>query len=123
MSPSERVEGAFWQDLRQDLEDDDFRRHYVLTSRRIAAIDCLVHQLDAHREACGLSKAELARAVGKTPEAVRRLLTANNPNPTLGTFVDLAAAVGLKVTVEPMTEEERRTNCAGLCSPGRLAPN
>jgi DNA-binding phage protein len=115
--------GAFWEDLQRDLGDEEFRRHYVLSSLRITATDALVNALDAQREAYGMSKADLARAAGKTPEAVRRLLTVDNPNPTLGTFVELAAVLGMKLTVQPMTEEERDASRLAPCPPGRLAPS
>jgi hypothetical protein len=120
-SSTDQPTGTFWADLNRDLEDEEFRHHYVLTSLRIAAIDALVNEIDARREACGMSKADLARAVDKSPEAIRRLLTVDSPNPTLGTFVELAAVLGLKITVQPMTDEERRSSHDALCPPGRLA--
>jgi DNA-binding XRE family transcriptional regulator len=122
-SSAEESMGAFWNDLNQNLHNDEFRYHYALTSLRIAAIDSLVNELDARREACGLSKAELARAVDKSPEAIGQLLTAENPNPTLGTFVELAAVLGLRISVEPMADDERAASCLAPCPPGRLAPS
>jgi hypothetical protein len=122
-SSAEQPTSTFWADLNRDLDDAEFRRHYVLTSLRIAAVDALVNELDARREACGWSKAELARAVDKSPEAIRRLLTVGSPNPTLGTFVELAAVLGLKISVEPMTDEERAANCGTPYPPGQLAPS
>src|SRR5262245_9425502 len=106
-SSTEQPAGTFWEDLNRSLEDDKFRHHYVLSSHRIATVDALVNELDARREACGLSKADLARAVERSPEAIRRLLTVENPNPTLGAFVELATVLGLKISLEPMSDEER----------------
>lgn len=118
---TEQPSGAFWEDLNRSLDDDRFRYHYNLASHRIAAVDALVNELDARRVACGLSKAELARAVDKSPEAIRRLLTVENPNPTLGTFVELATVLGLKISVEPMTDEERMAGRDGSpYPPGQL---
>jgi ribosome-binding protein aMBF1 (putative translation factor) len=90
------------------LRDPEFARHYAAESVRIAAIDAVVNELDELRESAGLSKAQLARAIGAEPSVVRRLLSAQTVNPTLGTVAELAAALGMKVTLEPMSEEERK---------------
>lgn len=92
------------------LRDPEFARHYATESARIAAIDTMVNQLDQLRNAAGFSKAQLARAIGSESSVVRRLLSAPRKaiNPTLGTVAELAAALGMKVTLEPMTEAERK---------------
>ncbi|WXB20221.1 helix-turn-helix transcriptional regulator [Pendulispora albinea] len=46
-----------------------------------------------------MSKAELARAAGVRPEIIRRLFTAEEPNPTLETVVRVIAAVGCTLRV------------------------
>jgi transcriptional regulator with XRE-family HTH domain len=99
----------FWKDLATDLEDPDFLREYVRESVRIATVDAIMNALDRARLAEGLSKADLARAIGAEPAVVRRLFAAGNtnPNPTLGTLVDVAAALGLRIKVEPLPGEER----------------
>jgi DNA-binding phage protein len=95
-------QGAFWDDLARDLEDPEFLREYVVESVRIATIDEVVNAIDDAREAAGLSKAELARAIQKEPATIRRLLSSDNSNPTLGTLAEVAAALGLRITVEPI---------------------
>jgi ribosome-binding protein aMBF1 (putative translation factor) len=90
------------------LRDPEFARHYAAESARIAAIDMVVNELDELRNAAGLSKAQLARAIGSEPSVVRRLLSAQTVNPTLGTVAELAAALGMKVTLEPLSDEERK---------------
>lgn len=99
---------AFWDDLARDLEDPEFLREYVLESMRIATIDEVVNAIDDAREAARLSKAELARAIQKEPATIRRLLSSDNSNPTLGTLAEVAAALGLRITVEPIPEAERQ---------------
>jgi transcriptional regulator with XRE-family HTH domain len=101
---------AFWSDLASDLEDPEFLREYVCESVRIATVDAIINALDDARISEGMSKAELARAIGAEPAVVRRLFAAGNatPNPTLGTLVDLAAALGLRIRVEPLPEEDRQ---------------
>jgi len=99
--------GAFWDDLARDLDDPEFLREYVIESVRIATIDEIVNALDEAREAAGLSKAELARAIRVEPATVRRLFASDKSNPTLGTLAEVAAALGLRVTLEPLADSER----------------
>jgi transcriptional regulator with XRE-family HTH domain len=103
------VASSFWSDLATDLEDPVFLREYVRESVRIATVDTVMNTLDDARLAEGLSKAELARAIGAEPAAVRRLLASGDstPDPTLGTLVDLATALGLRIRLEPLPEEDR----------------
>ena len=98
----------FWDDLAQDLQDPQFLREYVAQSIRIATIDRIVNELDAAREAAGLSKAELARAISSEPATVRRLFSAGHVNPTLGTLAEVAAALGMRVVLEPLDADDRK---------------
>lgn len=100
--------GAFWEDLARDLEDPEFLREFVIESVRIRTIDDVVNALDDARAAAGLSKAELARAIQVEPATIRRLFAAGKPNPTLGTLAEVAAALGMRLTLEPLPDEERR---------------
>lgn len=105
MSPATK---AFWDDLAADLTDPELRRHYILESERIAAIDRVINLLDEVRQQEGLSKAELARAVERKPEAVRRLLTSKSVNPQFSVIAELAAVLGYRVTLEPMSKQDRK---------------
>jgi transcriptional regulator with XRE-family HTH domain len=98
---------AFWDDLIEDLADPEFLRAYVVESVRIATVDRIMNQLDDARIAAGLSKAALARAVGSNPDAIRRLLTARQVNPTLGTLAEIAAVFGLRITLEPLSDSAK----------------
>ncbi|MCL4446347.1 MAG: helix-turn-helix domain-containing protein [Actinobacteria bacterium] len=97
----------FRKDLCEDLKDPEFLREYVRESVRIATIDQLVNALDDAREVVGLSKADLARAISVEPATVRRLFSADHVNPTLGTLAEVAAALGMRVTLEPLDKAER----------------
>jgi DNA-binding phage protein len=112
----------FWDDLASDLEDPEFLREYVRESVRVATVDAIINAMDDARVAEGMSKAELARVIGAEPAVVRRLFAAGNatPNPTLGTLVDLAAALGLRIRVEPLPDEELRAVTEPLRT-GRVA--
>jgi transcriptional regulator with XRE-family HTH domain len=116
----------FWDDLAKDLEDPEFLREYVCESVRIATIDDLVNELDEAREAAGLSKAELARAISAEPAVVRRLFSAGHVNPTVGTLTAVAAALGMRLTLEPLPKPEREQITRPLmegraADPGALA--
>ena len=106
--------GAFWDDLREDLKDPEFLREYVRESVRIQTIDQVVNALDEAREAAGLSKAALARAVKTEPAVVRRLFSASRVNPTLGTLAEIAAVLGMRVTLEPIPAAEQEYVTAPL---------
>jgi transcriptional regulator with XRE-family HTH domain len=100
--------GLFWEDLARDLEDPGFLREYIISSIRIAMVDGLVNQLDEAREEANMSKAELARAIGAEPAAVRRLLSSGRKNPTLGTVTEVASALGLRLKFEKLPARERK---------------
>ncbi|MCZ3389263.1 MAG: helix-turn-helix transcriptional regulator [Actinomycetia bacterium] len=117
---------VFWDDLARDLESPEFLRDYVVESMRIATVDSIVNAIDDAREAAGLTKAELARAIQKEPATIRRLLSSDNSNPTLGTLAEVAAALGLRITVEPLPKSERKQITQSLlegrsADPKRLA--
>lgn len=93
---------AFWADLAEDLKDPEFLRAYVLESIRTKTVDTIVNVLDAAREDAQMNKANLARAIAAEPASVRRLLSSTSSNPTLGTVSELAAALGYRLTLEPL---------------------
>jgi transcriptional regulator with XRE-family HTH domain len=97
---------TFWDDLAEDLQDPKFLRAYIIESIRIETIDRLVNELDDAREARGLTKAELARAISADPAVIRRLLSPLHRNPTIGSLAEVAAAVGMRVTLEPLPVED-----------------
>jgi DNA-binding phage protein len=94
--------------LARRLEDPEFREEFERRKREIAGIDAVVQELDALREQHGMTKAQLARAIGKNPAAVRRLLTASG-NPELGTVVAMADALGAEVKIVRRPTGERTT--------------
>jgi transcriptional regulator with XRE-family HTH domain len=93
---------VFWDDLATDLEDPEFLREYVAESVRIATIDRIVNELDEARAAAGLTKARLAHSISSEPATVRRLFSSRHVNPTLGTLAEIAAALGMRVVLEPL---------------------
>lgn len=114
------MSGLFWEDLQRDLEDPEFLREYVTESIKIAAVDAIINALDEARMSAGLSKAELARAIGAEPTTIRRLFSSADANPTLGTLAAVAAALGLRISVEPLPPADRKAITDSLRS-GRMS--
>lgn len=79
-------------------KDPEFRAEFERQRREIAQIDAVVRQLDELREEAGMSKAELARAIGKEPSSIRRFFTAD-VNPELKTVAAVADILGAEVRV------------------------
>jgi ribosome-binding protein aMBF1 (putative translation factor) len=77
----------------------DYRTELEAARARIAAVDRVVRALDERRQDLGLSKADLARRAGMRPEAVRRILSSSQANPTLSTVISLASAMSLDIAV------------------------
>jgi ribosome-binding protein aMBF1 (putative translation factor) len=94
------------------MKSPSFAKCYGEARTEVDAIDNMVRALDAAREMSGLTKADLAAALDTRPEVVRRLFTTEHPNPTLSTFIRLAAALGYRVklvrNVIPRVSKRRR---------------
>lgn len=97
----------FWEDLKSESSNPEFARAYAAESIRIATIDAVVNALNDALATEGMSKASLARAAGMKAAAVRRLLSSATVNPTISTVTELAAALGMRLTLEPMSKQER----------------
>ena len=90
--------------LKDRREDPAYDRAYIAARHRIDQIDAIIRALDERRCNLDLSKAELARRADLRPEVVRRLFSAESPNPTLSTVVALAGALELELTAEPLED-------------------
>lgn len=88
----DRLVGEFSQDKEWAAGYERERAHLIAT-------ESILRNIDQARRDKDLSKAELARRIGAEPSVVRRLLSQQVANPTLSRVIDLAAAVGLKVTL------------------------
>ena len=87
--------------LARRLDDPEYRRAYEEARERVDQIDSVIRAFDKRREQLDLTKAELARRAGVKPEAIRRLFSAEKPNPTLTTLVALAGALDLEILPRP----------------------
>jgi DNA-binding phage protein len=84
--------------LSQQLQDPEFRKVFEREKAELEAIDRIINSLESLRDAHHVSKARLARSIGKQESAVRRLLTAPG-NPTLRTVVAVADALDADVAI------------------------
>lgn len=94
-----------------ELRDPAFREAYEQARTEIAQVDAVMRQLDALREASGVTKAELARLIGRNPSTVRRLFTAE-VNPELKTVAAIASVLGARLEVTPSETPAARTRKA-----------
>lgn len=104
--------------LEAEAEDPEFARDFAAEAARIETIDAIINALNDTREDRAMSKAELARAVGIDPSTMRRLLSSQSSNPTLGTVATIAAALGFRVVLEPLPAHDckRLTNPMQACA-------
>lgn len=93
--------------LANRMQDPEFGAEFERASREIRAIDAIVNTLDSMRNMQGMTKAELAREIGKNPASVRRLLTAQS-NPELRTVVAMADALDADVVIVPRSRRGKR---------------
>jgi ribosome-binding protein aMBF1 (putative translation factor) len=93
------------------MEDPEFRAEYERTRREVELIDSIIRSLDSHRTKQGLSKAELARRVGRNPSSIRRLFT-QETNPELKLVVSMLDALGLELSVVEQPKSGSRSRRA-----------
>ena len=88
------------------LADPEFRSEYERARREIAQVDAVIRRLDQLREDAGISKAELARHIGRDPSSIRRLFTARS-NPELTLVASIAEDLGAEIQIVPRTGSRR----------------
>lgn len=105
----ENFESKFWSDLQANLEDSEFEGEFDRELAKIQMVDHIINQLDSIREEQGMTKAQLARKLSAEPANLRRLFSAESPNPTAGTVADIALALGYRLTLLPISNSKSRT--------------
>jgi ribosome-binding protein aMBF1 (putative translation factor) len=99
------------------LGSPEFRAEYERTRRELEQVNAVMQQLDDLRVGAGLSKADLAREIGRNDAVVRRLFT-SQVNPELRTVAALAAALDAEIQIvlrprSPRRQRARHTEPAG----------
>ncbi|MHB8246149.1 MAG: helix-turn-helix transcriptional regulator [Acidimicrobiales bacterium] len=103
--------GHYQRRRARELEDSAFEAEYRRARAEIAQVDAIMRQLDALREASGISKAKLARLIGRNPSTVRRLFTAE-VNPELKTIAAIASVLGARLEITSEEPRERSLESA-----------
>jgi DNA-binding phage protein len=88
---------AFDRYVDEQKKDPAFAAEYQRAGVEIRAVDEFVRRVDTARIEKGMTKADLARRISMTPEAMRRLLTSPDVNPTLETVLAVLEAVDLRL--------------------------
>lgn len=95
------AEAEFYERWRaEQMQDPEFSREYRAARAQIDQVDAIIRRLDELRMEMGMSKAQLARRIGKNPAVVRRLFTAQ-VNPELKTIAAIADALDAEITLKP----------------------
>jgi ribosome-binding protein aMBF1 (putative translation factor) len=87
------------------MQDPEYHRAYQRAAREIAQTDAVIRELDALRSDLGMSKAELARRVGRNASSIRRLFTASRARPEFPLIAALADALGAELRVVRRSKE------------------
>jgi DNA-binding phage protein len=98
--------GHYGRRRAQELRDPEFEAEYLRAREEIAQVDGIMRQLESLRAESGVSKAELARLIGRNPSTVRRLFTAE-VNPELKTIAAIASALGARLEVTTGKQPQR----------------
>lgn len=99
---AELLDTSYYDRRRRDwLADEDARAEYERARREIEQIDAVIRSLDELRVDAGMSKAELARRVGRNPASIRRLFTAERARPELPLIISIANALEASIEVKP----------------------
>jgi len=88
-------------------QDPEFEAEYERIRQELAQVNSVMQRLDDLRISAGLSKADLAREIGRNDAVVRRLFTAE-VNPELRTVAALAAALDAEIQIVPRRTVRRR---------------
>jgi DNA-binding XRE family transcriptional regulator len=93
---------SYYDSRRRDwLADESTRAEYERARHEIEQIDAVIRSLDQLREHAGMSKAELARRVGRNPASIRRLFTAEQARPELPLIISIANVLDASIEIKP----------------------
>jgi ribosome-binding protein aMBF1 (putative translation factor) len=96
------------QRLAVRMRDPEFSREYKRARREIDQVDELIRGLDELRAQAGITKAELARRIGRNPSVIRRLFTTTGSSPEIALIAQIAGALDAKIEIRPRRRSARR---------------
>ena len=86
---------GFEQRLQRRLQNEEFAEGY----REMDAELELMHAIDLMRKQQHISQEKLATLMGRKREAISRLLSSDDANHTLNTFIELLSALNLTANI------------------------
>jgi len=111
---SKTVKTGFDRYFSERMKDRKFAPAYREARTGVDSVDAFMRSLEGARATAGVSKAKLAQLTGTQPAAMRRLLTADAPNPTLSTVMGILRSLGYGLALVPKQPWKTRTSKAGL---------
>lgn len=87
--------------------DPEYRDEYERAGNEIDQVNSIIRALDEECDIAGVSKAEIARRIGRNSAVVRRLFTAE-VNPELRLVTEVASALGVESTVVKKRKPRRK---------------
>ena len=98
------------------MDDPEYRAEYERMTREISQVNAVMRALDELREQGAMSKAQLARVIGRNDAVVRRFFTAQS-NPELRTIAAMAEALDADIRIVPRRKASpRRAHFGGPTS-------
>src|SRR5450759_3976739 len=95
------------------MDDPEYRAEYERTAREVAQVNEVMRALNDLREQGSMSKAELARVIGRNDAVVRRFFTAQS-NPELRTIAAMAEALDADIRIVPRRKASSRRATADV---------
>jgi len=95
------------------MDDPEYRAEYERMTREISQVNAVMRALDELREQGAMSKAQLARVIGRNDAVVRRFFTAQS-NPELRTIAAMAEALDADIRIVPRRKVGRRPATADV---------
>ena len=100
----------------EQMRDPAVASAYAEARAEVDQVDQFMRALEAARTASGLSKAELARLSKMPAEGVRRVLSSEGANPTLGTVLSMLRTMGLRLQIVRTEKARGSKGREGLAS-------
>jgi DNA-binding phage protein len=98
------------------MKDLKFASAYHEARKGIDSVEAFMRSLEDARTTSGISKAKLAQLTGTQPAAMRRLLTTDAPNPTLGTVMSILKALGYGLVLVPKRPKAKQVHAQKAAS-------
>jgi DNA-binding XRE family transcriptional regulator len=94
------------EEIREDLQDEDFRREYEALEPKYA----LIRELLLARQNSGMTQEAVALKIGTTKSSISRLESGSKHAPSLSTLWKYAVAVGceLEIKLKPKKQPTAR---------------